>query len=172
MLSQENPSAPTFRVFVLGRFRVERDGSEIRVAPGRASTLFQRLALNGGAIHRDRLMEELWPDTPVVTADTRLRNLLASVRRQTGANIEGRGPSITWSDSIWCDLDEFIRLASRAVSGDVPLETARALCLQAQALWLGAPLEDQRYTPWAEGLRRRANDLQERMWMLLDKSTE
>ena len=172
MSLQLDASTPTFRVFVLGRFRVERDGVEIRVPPGKVSTVVQRLALNGGSIHRERLMEELWPEAPVKEGETRLRNVLTRVRRHTGANIMGRGPSITWVDTLWCDLDVFIRLATRALSGASPPEKVRALCLQAQSLWHGAPLEDQRYRPWADALRRRANDLQERMWAQLDELGE
>lgn len=159
---------PTLEVRVFGRLRVTRAGTDIRVPYGKESTVLQRLVLNGGSIHRERLMEELWPDCPIEQSAPLLRTVLSRLRRRTGARIVARGGSVDLLDPYWCDLDEFIRKATRALSGDAGVEEARRLCLEAQALWFGSPLEEHCYRPWAESLRGRANDLRDRMWLLLD----
>lgn len=153
---------------LMGRFRLYRDGVELQVPLGRAASAFKLLVLNGGVVHRDTMIEHLWPGEPTQVGRARLRNVLSRVRRDTGAIIERTTDSVILDDDVRCDLVEFIMKGSRALSGIDGREESFRMCLEAQELWAGAPLEDNRFEPWADQVRKRAYEIQARMWELLE----
>lgn len=159
--------APSLDVRLFGRVRVLRDGCESPPLARQPAAVLALLALHGGVVHRDHLVQALWPDEGSDVGRARLRNVLSKLRQTTGASVQERNESVTLHDTVRCDFTEFVRLASRAVSGVDDREDSYRASLAAQALWVGSPLEEFRYSTWAENPRARAFELQARLWKLL-----
>jgi DNA-binding SARP family transcriptional activator len=159
-----------FALFLFGSVRLTFDGEALARPPGNQAKALGLLVLNGGCMNRDTLVERLWPDTSVPSGRHQLRSLLAKLRTSTGVSIVRQDNLVVLEPSIWCDIERFIVLSSRAVSGVDGPQAARRLGLQAQALWTGPPLESWRYEDWAIRVRGRVFALQERLWALLDES--
>lgn len=159
------PGSLDLRLF--GAVRLFRNGVELPLPSRKPAAALKILALRGGAIHRDKLVAALWPDEDLLIARPRLRNVLSKLRRTTGVGVQERSDSVRVLDTIRCDVVEFIQIGSRVLAGvDEPRERSR-LCLEAQALWVGPPLEEDCFEAWARPHRRRAFELQRRMWDLL-----
>lgn len=123
------------------------------------------VVLNGSCINRDALIEGLWPEAPLASGRHQLRNVLTGLRR-AGLTLERQGAAVILRESVWCDVEEFILAASRAVSGIDGRSESYRLALHAQSLWTGAPLEPWRYEQWAIPVRSRVFRLQQRLWDL------
>jgi DNA-binding SARP family transcriptional activator len=162
-------AAPLF-IQTLGPFRAWRRGQEIgRGAWPRekALHLFQLLVCHRGhGVHRDRILEMLWPDSSASTAATGLRVALSAVRnalepdRESGTDggfvrRDGDTIRLAMESGIRVDVDDFTRLlktARAAESGDrdamiVAYETALAT-------YRGDFLEENPYAAWAEEERQ------------------
>lgn len=100
------PDAP-IGVFCFGGFRLCVDGRVLdwsSIRP-RARSVARMLAMHAGrAVHRDTLVEALWPDMPAATATRNLHVALSSLRRFLEANLPaGR------SDPLLCrDGDAYL----------------------------------------------------------------
>lgn len=162
---QDAPGELDIRLF--GRTRIFRNGVEVPVPSRQPAAVLKLLALNGGVMHPDKLVQALWPQDDSALARARVRNVLVKVRKPTGVLIQERRDSVTVLDVIRCDLLEFIDKASRAVAGIEDREATYRLGLEAKTLWAGPPLEDHRYDEWAQTPRQRAFDLRERLWAML-----
>lgn len=83
------PDAP-ISVWCFGGFRLCVDGRALdwtSIRP-RARSVARMLAMNAGrAVHRDTLVEALWPDMPPATATRNLHVALSSLRRFLEANL-------------------------------------------------------------------------------------
>ena len=158
----------TFDVRLLGRFRLFRDGAELKVPQGHAGALLKILVLNGGVAHRETLVQYLWPDDAPALGQARLRNVLHRAR-QTGATIEShRGQTVILANEFTCDLSSFIQEGTRILASVGVDVVARQECLRVQALWAGSPLEEHRHAAWAQPWRRRALDVQARLWDVIE----
>ena len=154
-------------VRLFGPCRILRNGVEVqRPAPQPAAAL-KILALRGGVIQRDKLVAALWPDEDIAVARARLRNVLSKLRRATGVRIQERKDSVLVLDRVRCDVVEFIQLAGRAVAAADQPRKRNQLCVEALALWVGPPLEEDCFAVWAQSHRRRAFELQRAMWAFL-----
>lgn len=72
------------RIVLLGGFRIERAGSVVDLAELRPQhrLLLRILALHaGGLVHRDQLVEALWPEQTSRTAQHRLQTAVSALRR-------------------------------------------------------------------------------------------
>lgn len=156
-----------FELSLFGPLRVVRAGQQLKPPPGLASMAVVLLALHGGEMHRDALIERLWWEVPVQSGRHRLRNVLSDVRASTGAEVERQGDAVVWRDPLWCDIDEFIRVATTAVIGFGDETERRRAGLRAQDLWRGSPLEAWRFDPWAISVRRQLFALRQQLWDLL-----
>ncbi len=169
--------APLY-IQTLGPFRVWREGREIeREAWGRekALQLLQFLVCQRGRlIHREQILEALWPDTPPTTAATGLRVALSALRKALALNPsegdkrgkdraggpmpgaeafirrEGEGLHLDLTAGVIVDADEFTRLLrlARTREGD-KLTEAINLYETALALYCGDFLEESPYAEWA-----------------------
>jgi DNA-binding SARP family transcriptional activator len=77
------PDVPT-RLACLGGFRLEHRGREVDLSPlrPRARALLLLLAINHGRnVHREQLIDALWPDVPLVPGTRRLQVAASSVRQ-------------------------------------------------------------------------------------------
>ena len=153
---------------LFGLPRLTRDGTFVELPPGIPSSILALLVLNGGAMDRDSLCERIWPDACADMSRHQLRTVLARLRAATGLTIERQADMVVLAEPVWCDVEEFILSASRAVASVDPIDLRNRLALHAQRLWTGTPLEMWRHEDWAMEVRARAFGLQRRLWALLD----
>ena len=164
-------------VRLLGRFEVQvgnTTASENAFERRHAASLIKLLALNGGRMHREQVIDALWPEATLDEAAPRLHKAASYARRAVG----DRDVLVLRSDSVmlWPDVDvdidavQFERLADRAVSGgEADLDAALAL-------YEGDLLPEDPYEDWLavhrDRLRQRYLDLLrrgERWEVLLDE---
>jgi len=146
------------RIGLFGGFRVELDGRSIPEDAWRQrkpAALVKLLALAPRhRLHREQVMDALWPELPPAAAAANLRKALHYARRlvESGTGrplIESAGELVALpADGLSVDVDEFRSAADRARrSGDVDAY-ALAIDLHGQGL-----LPDDRYEDWAIGPR-------------------
>ncbi|MCE6997686.1 hypothetical protein LZG04_23215 [Saccharothrix sp. S26] len=141
----------TCQVRVLGRFTVTVDGKPV---PGdvwrnrRAADVVKLLAVAPDhRLHREQVMDRLWPDLPADAAGANLRKAVYYARRALGradaVRCEGRLLTLWPGGALDVDLDRFDRAADEALaSGDA------AQCARAAAEYRGGLLVDDRYECW------------------------
>jgi DNA-binding SARP family transcriptional activator len=152
---------PLCEVRVLGAFEVAVDGEA--VSPDawrsrRAADVVKLLALEPThRIHREQLMDLLWPALPADAAAANLRKAIHYARRAMGSDsaIDVRGGMVVlWPEGVLdVDLDRFERGAADALTGGDARECARAA-----AAYTGEVLPADRYEEWAGDARERAHD--------------
>ncbi|MFU8850461.1 BTAD domain-containing putative transcriptional regulator [Micromonospora sp. SL1-18] len=181
--ARPSPAAPdtaplTVRCF--GGFRVCLHGEPLNWSPlrPRARAVARILAMNAGrAVHRDRLLDALWPDTDPATATRTLHVALSSLRRFLDTHLPaGDGETLLHRDGdayllalpadAWCDVAEFRRALERASrSGSIrrALDDLRV----AVAAYAGELLPEDGPAEWVvaerETLRRQAADAAARL---------
>lgn len=168
-------AAPSVRIQVLGGFGVWVAGKPVPHAvwrQRRAAAVVKILALERGhRLHRDQVMETLWPDLDADAAANNLRGALLIARRALEAAgappglflvRDGEMLSLGPTDRLDIDVDRFQAAASRAWHGHTipPVQ-------QAVEAWGGDLLPDDPYEDWAvarrEGLRASFLTLLERL---------
>ena len=146
---------------LLGGFGVAVNGRPVSIdswRSRRAADLVKLLSLEPGHhLHREQVMETLWPDLPVEAASANLRKAVHYARRALGAAdaIQLHGGLLTlWPNGpLDIDLDRFHREAAEALAaGD-----AHA-CARAAAMYVGDLLPADRYEAWTGEARTRARD--------------
>ncbi len=147
----------TITIRLLGAFEVAVDGvpvSSDQWTRRQAASLVKILALAPGRrLHREQLIESLWPGAPVETAGPRMHKAAHYARRALG----GDGSAIVLRNDmvallpdgeVRIDVDEFRDLARRAQETGTPEAVERAL-----AEYPGRLLPDDVYEPWADEAR-------------------
>lgn len=151
---------------------IYRNGVQVPMPPRLPARALKILALRGGVVHCETMVGLLWPDDGLALGRRRLRDVLSKARRATGAAIQERNNTVQVLDELRCDVVLFVRLASRALAGIDDPKEARRLCIEAQSLWIGPPLEEDKFEPWARPHRRRAFNLQKHLWAMLPPSAD
>ena len=153
-------AAGELRLFSLGPFEVHTRRGPVAQSEWKhrmACHLLARVAVAGGLVPLERVLEDFWPDGDPANARRRLTWHLCALRTQLGEDWVVRSPyGLQLREGIWHDALELDR-ALRA--GDV------GLVLQ---LYRGRFLEDC-YADWAEHLR---NDLENRFCSFLLSALE
>lgn len=163
-------------VQVLGPLSVQTAGGHAVAWTGtRARTLFEYLLLNGHPVHREELMELLWPGYSYGSARNNLNVCLHGMRRslQVGGAVRehvvyrdgcyGLNRDVTWS----VDRDRFLSLAThaRSLAAAGSLREAISSAASATELYAGPLFEDDPATEWfaaeRQWLRERHLDLLE-----------
>ena len=155
--------APHLRLALLGDFRVERDRCPLpEAAWGRrahARTLLKLLALAPGhRLHREEIVDLLWPDADRASANNRFAKALHAARHALQPALSPREPSsflqmrgdllILDTARAWIDVDHFEALADAAGrSGEA---AAYEAALDAYG---GDLLPGDRYEEWAAARR-------------------
>ena len=111
------------RLHLLGRFEAVVDGvcvPSTAWARRHAAALVKALALTEGRrLHREQVLELLWPDVDPAVAAPRLHKAAHFARRALGADVLGTGNEMVWLDgAVELDLDLFLAVAQRAVRED------------------------------------------------------
>jgi DNA-binding SARP family transcriptional activator len=140
-----------------------RDGVPIPKAAWqskKARDLLKLLVTSRRPVHREQLMELLWPDTDAAKSGNRLSVLLSMVRDVLQPQRDGHEPLATDGNSVWLDrqqvtidVEEFLAQARLAL--DAHRRRARdatARLLGAEASYTGDLLEDDPYQEWAQSL--------------------
>jgi pimeloyl-ACP methyl ester carboxylesterase/DNA-binding SARP family transcriptional activator len=143
---------------LLGRFEVVVDGLAVpssRWSRRSAAGLVKLLALSPGRrLHREQVMDALWPDAPLEMLVPRLHKAAHFARKATA--VEG---SVVLADDVVAlfpeadvdiDVDAFEAAAVHALSTADPADVDAALLL-----WGGDLLPDVPYEPWAFHPRQR-----------------
>ena len=162
--------ASLLRVALLGGFRVAVGEHELAANTWRlrkAADIVKLLALAPGhALHREQLLEALWPGRDPATGANGLRYAL-HIARRTLASALGVPDALQWRDGrlalhpacgLWVDVAAFEAAAAAAHRTADPAVSDNAL-----ALYAGDLLPEDRYADWAadrrETLRETALEL-------------
>ncbi len=135
------------RIWLFGEFRVAVEGHEVPTTAwsrSKARSLVKLLALAPGhRLHREQLMDWLWPDLPPDAAAANLRKAIHFARRAMGSGaVRVRNDVVRLeATTLWVDVDQF-EAAARAGDMDGAL-----------ALYSGDLLLEDRFESWCE--RRR-----------------
>lgn len=150
------PQVPTVRITMLGRFEVTVDGASVPESSwGRrhAAALVKVLALAPGRrLHREQIIDLVWPDDPIEAATPRLHKAAHFARRAIGLPgsviLDGTSVALCPANTTVVDVVQFEDLARRAL-----LDADAALARQALELYSGELLPQDRYDSWAEERR-------------------
>lgn len=154
-------SEPSVRVRLLGGFDVEVDGRPIPSSAWRlrkASELVRVLCVSPRhRLHREQLIDQLWPDRPPDAALNNLHQAIHVARSALGSNEDAAHSLLVLRDGyltlcpngdLWTDIEAFDR-AVRGAGSTSSLATLN----EARELYRGEPLPDDRYAEWAVGPR-------------------
>jgi class 3 adenylate cyclase len=134
---------PPVEVRLLGTLEVGVEGRPVELRRQKQRALLALLALRAGeVVSTDRLVDELWGESPPRTAIGSLQNLVSELRKVLGANaLITRPPGYLLDvDRDAVDAHRFERLAREARDA-APRERA-ALLREALKLWRGPALAD------------------------------
>lgn len=145
----------------------------------KAKSLVKILALAPNhQLHREQLMEMLWPEAEPELAANNLHKALHAARRVFEPELK-TGPDSAFLPTqdqticlqapggLWIDAEEFRRLAERALSRQ-EIDAHRA----ALELYAGELLEEDRYEDWAAASREQLQLLAQRLIVSLAKRHE
>ena len=152
-----NDGGVSVEIFLLGRFDVRVDGREVPPAAWsrrQAAGLVKLLALAPRRqLHREQVMDALWPDVPVDEATPRLHKAAHFARRVLGPeSVALRNETVMlFPDTpVIVDTIRFQEMAQDALdAGDVTAAAAAA------DVYGGPLLPEDRYESWAEAARDR-----------------
>ena len=161
---QDAGEAADVAVHVLGPFKVVTGDRTVVWGGTRARTLFQYMLLHPRPVHREELMELLWPGYSYRAARNNLNVCLHGVRRSlqaSGPNREhvvyrdgcyGLNPELRWS----VDRDRFVSLsvAARSLAAEKRFGKALSAATSAGAAYGGPLLQDDHAAEWFEPDRR------------------
>jgi len=152
----ESTSLP-LAVVVLGRFELTNGGRPLDIRAGQGAQLLKLVVVSAGAIHAERAIEALWPDTDPASGRNRLRTVLSRLRDDAGDVIQREGELLRIAPDARIDLESFKEDARRAFassSGDP--DAAAALARSAIARYRGELLPHDLYEEWADAPREEA----------------
>jgi DNA-binding SARP family transcriptional activator len=144
---------------LLGGFAVRVDGRIVPAEQWRrrhAAALVKLLALAPRrTLHREQVIDALWPDIGVDLAAPRLHKAAYFARRSLGDPraivLAGETVSLFPDGDVTVDVESFERAAEDAKDADSAAAAAD--------LWVGELLPDDRYDSWLEGPRDRLDQL-------------
>ena len=188
----ESVATAALYVQTLGPFRVWRKGQEIeRGSWGREKALHLLqlfVCSRRRALHREEILEALWPDSSPATATTGLRVALSALRtalepdRVAGVECpflrrDGDTIGLALDAGVRVDADEFTRLIRVARASETSsMDQSIARYESALALYRGEFLSENRYAAWADSerqeLRREFLTAAERLAALLLRAGE
>ncbi len=155
-------SSPTVRISMLGGFSVAIDGVPVDDAEWRrrqAAALVKVLALEPSrSLHRERLVDALWPNIDLETAAPRLHKAAHFARRalgDPGALVLG-GDTVSLFPGVEVEVDTQV-FESRVTAALAAREAGAAGA--AADLYAGELLPGDPYEPWAEQPRERLRRL-------------
>lgn len=147
-------------ITLLGRFAVTRGGRPLPIAAGQSAQLVKLLAVSGGRLATERVIDALWPDADLDAGRNRLRTVLNRLRADAGDLVDRSGEVLSLAAEIRVDLDDFGTEARQALAlGEDEPALAVGLARAALARYRGELLPDDPYEPWSERPREAAQRL-------------
>jgi ATP/maltotriose-dependent transcriptional regulator MalT/DNA-binding SARP family transcriptional activator len=154
----------------LGGFAVTRGGVPVpnsawqsRVA---REILWMLIANRGRPLHREVLMERLWPDDEPAKTANRLSVALTTIRNVLDPERDERAERFLLADresvaldlgAVAVDVEHFLEEAQRGMQLlRIGADHAHAVLRSAEARYVGDFLEEQPYSEWSIGLREEA----------------
>jgi DNA-binding SARP family transcriptional activator/class 3 adenylate cyclase len=151
---------------ILGPIEVHADGAPVKLGGIRQRTVIAVLALHPNqVVSVDRLVDDIWGETPPSTAVHTIRVFVSRLRRAlsaAGDRLITRAPGYVLELHVdELDADRFERLyeTARAALAAGDADDAVALLRQAEALWRGQPLAEFAYEPFAQAAIARLDEL-------------
>ena len=139
---------------VLGRFELTSGGRPIALRVGQGSQLLKLVAVSGGAMHVERAIEELWPESAPATGRNRLRTVLGRLREDAPGVIHRDGELLRIGQDVRVDLEQFTQEARQALATSGDAHEARvAVAQSAIARYTGDLLPHDLYEEWADAPR-------------------
>ena len=175
-LSWRNPSGDNYReqtvpvrspgsliVVTLGDFVVSRGEIPVMLGQHQARALLAILICENGPVHREKLMEWLWPHLPEQRALSTLYSTVYTLRRRlepdrthaasaSFVRSDGEAYRLDWQRDDYLDVAEFLR-RSRVAEQPADLATRLERLLAAEAAYSGPFLPQWPYAEWASVLR-------------------
>jgi DNA-binding SARP family transcriptional activator/tetratricopeptide (TPR) repeat protein len=157
---------------LLGGFAVRVDGRPIPSAEWRrrqAASLVKLLALAPRrTLHREQVIDALWPDNAIDDAGPRLHKAAHFARRSLSDSsalvLSGDTVSLFPDAQVIVDVDEFERIAKQAIAAlDRDPDGGAAAAATAADGWAGELLPDDPYEVWLEGPRDRLRQLHQEL---------
>jgi DNA-binding SARP family transcriptional activator len=149
---------------ILGPLEVRRDDELVPIAGAKERALLAILLLAANEpVTTDRLVDDLWGETPPSTARKSLQVRVATLRRllPDGVLVTRGGSYVLELEADQLDLHRFERLVSAGsealASGDS--SEAASMLREALELWRGPALADFAYEPFAEPAIARLEEL-------------
>jgi DNA-binding SARP family transcriptional activator/ATP/maltotriose-dependent transcriptional regulator MalT len=155
---------------LLGRFELTRGGQPVPLGTGQSAQLLKLIAIRGGRVQAEQVLEALWPEADPTASRNRLRTVLGRLREVAPEVVDRDGDVLVLGPEVRLDLREFQREARQALSlvaGDPG--AAVALAGSAIARYRGDLLPDDPYEEWADAPREAAR---QSMLDLLDLCAE
>jgi predicted ATPase/DNA-binding SARP family transcriptional activator len=162
---------PVVEIKLLGSFSIQINGKKIPPEAWRlrkVKNLVKLLALvPGHQMHRDQVIEYLWPDSDPKAAANLFYQALHAARRTLDPDGQLVQRFLTYREEqlllcpeipLWVDIDAFAKLAAVARKECHPIAYQRAL-----DLYTGDLLPGDRYEEWAEPARKRLSDLHQEL---------
>lgn len=171
---EEPPERPAgiLRVFTLGRFALavgDRPVPVERWHRKQALTLLKVLVtFRGQAVHREQLMEALWPEASEAEARNRLKVTVHALRhglQEAGVTAEVVGTAgecyFLRREAVWVDAEAFEALAhgGEGLARQGKVAQAIARLEEARALYRGDYLPEDLYADWSAEERERLREL-------------
>src|ERR671923_1738426 len=153
---------------ILGPLEVADQDREVLLGGGRQRSLLALLLLHANhVVSSERLIDELWGDTPPATAAKTVQVYVSQLRKSL-RNGEPDGPLLTRGRGYVLRVgpgelarERFERALAegrRALDGDGAADAAKVL-REGLALWRGPPLADFAYEPFAQAEIARLEEL-------------
>jgi DNA-binding SARP family transcriptional activator/ATP/maltotriose-dependent transcriptional regulator MalT len=144
-------------VRVLGRFSLTSGGREVVVSPGQGCQLLKVLAVSGGRLVSEQVIDALWPEADFDAGRNRLRTVLNRLRAETGDIVVRAGEILAFRPDVRIDLSDFEAEARHSLAlgtGEPTLSVARARA--AITRYRGEVLPEDPYEEWTVRPRDRA----------------
>jgi YVTN family beta-propeller protein len=144
-------ASPRVEFRILGPLEVVEDDGPVRLGHGKERALLALLLLRANeVVSTERLIENLWPDSPPATAPKALQVYVSRLRKNLGADVLATRPPgyavVVAPEQL--DLARFERLVEDS-RGAAPVDAASKL-RDALSLWRGDPLAEFADEPFAQ----------------------
>jgi predicted ATPase/DNA-binding SARP family transcriptional activator len=120
----ETAISPSARLYLLGAFRLERDGRLVGLPTRKVESLLAFLALYREAHAREKLAARFWGDSPDQQARDSLRTALKTLRKQLGDDVllaDRETVQLNPAFSLWIDVREFEQTANDSLEAAINL---------------------------------------------------
>src|SRR5688500_9805449 len=157
-MTAREPDSTEFRL--LGPLEIVRGGRPLELGGPKQRSLLAILLLHAGElVPVERLVDELWGESPPATVAKVVQVYVSRLRRQLGdGRLATRAPGyMLHVDPSELDLARFERLVADAAGAEP--RTAARLLREALALWRGPPLADLAYERFAHAPVARLEEL-------------